>query len=103
MRHVLKLVAAIALMFGVSATVVATDIEPASAHTQAFDICKWFDVVTFGPESNGVYVIKFRDVHWWGQHQAQCCYSNLNGNQAEFLYDYRGFGYWIHTAWCDPA
>jgi hypothetical protein len=63
--------------------------SPAEAHDTStiLAICQWFDAATFGPENNGIYIYRYRSVHY-GHHFANCCYYNLSDPfKAQMYYD----------------
>lgn len=100
-----RLAAGVALA---TATVVATpDPAPATAThpvtSATYDIARWWDAYYFGPEQNGVTTYTLREVHWWGSHQVDICYTSgaPAWTFAEMLYDrVSGARAWVSTGLC---
>lgn len=88
-----------------SATPTAPTTPDVPTHTwlQADQVCSFIEAGTFGPVATNGIDRKSRAVHWWGDHQANCCFTIYGRpNHAEYLYSFSGApGTWnIDTGWC---
>jgi len=69
----------------------------------AYNVCKWFDTVFYGPEINNALRIGWHSFHYYNLHYVRCCYDiSPYGYNAYGIYsiDYGTWDWLPGDAWC---